>query len=336
MKCFRTYLLLVSLFFSEHVLSQDVHFSQYYFSPLSLNPANTGNYDGAYRFFGNYRSQWREISDTYNTYSAGADFNFFPSNVHTSAGFIFISDQSGGNLIVNKVMPSFAIHRSFAKFKVHLGVQPGVVFKSIDFSKNSFPNQLNWDIGSYDNTMPNLETGMSQRITYFDLNVGGGISRRFGKIEPEIGYAFFHVNEPKESFFDENNRLPIRQNGNMAITYYANRFLIFSGHSMFGFTKEVTNWVSGLTMEFVLNNNPLYRNSFFAGFMWRSGLERNPDAGIATLGFRFEQYTFGFSYDVTQSKLKTSVDSRGAFEIALIYKAFNTRLTVKELSCERY
>ncbi|HQQ95111.1 MAG TPA: type IX secretion system membrane protein PorP/SprF, partial [Bacteroidia bacterium] len=67
----RSGILLVLIFYGTLYKAQDVHFSQYYFSPLSLNPANTGNYDGNYRFFGNYRSQWREISEAYDTYSAG-------------------------------------------------------------------------------------------------------------------------------------------------------------------------------------------------------------------------------------------------------------------------
>ena len=74
----------------EKMNAQDIHFSQFYFSPLSLNPANTGNYKGDYRLFGNYRSQWRDISKAYNTFSAGGDFNIYPSNQNVSGGLIFI------------------------------------------------------------------------------------------------------------------------------------------------------------------------------------------------------------------------------------------------------
>lgn len=318
------------------VPAQDVHFSQYYFSPLTLNPANTGNYDGDYRFFGNYRSQWRELSQAYNTYSAGGDFNVYPANINCSGGFLFLSDKSGGNLAITKIMPSLAIHHTFAKFRLNFGIQPGLVIKTIDFYANTFPNQLNWNTGQYDNALPNFETGVVQRFSFFDFNTGASVARKFGKIEPELGYAFFHLNQPKESFFQTNNRLGIRQTGTISLKYYMNRFLILQGHSMYGFTSEVSDWVSGLNIELVLMKNQLYKNSIFAGFMWRSGLERNPDAGIATIGFNYEKYTFGFSYDLTLSQLKTSVDSKGAFEIAIIYKAFNTRLIKKEISCERY
>src|SRR5690242_12174306 len=112
--------------------SQDMHFSQYYLSPLTLNPANTGNYRGDYRFFGNYRSQWRDLDKGYNTFTAGGDLNMYPNNFNISPGILFMSDKSSLNLNVTKVIPSFAIHLKPGGFKIHLGVQPAVVFKSID------------------------------------------------------------------------------------------------------------------------------------------------------------------------------------------------------------
>jgi len=314
-----------------------VHFSQYYFSPLTLNPANTGNYDGDYRFFANYRSQWREIGESYDTYSAGGDFNFFPQSIHCSGGFVFVNDRSGGNLNVTKVLPSFAVHHSFWGFNFHGGIQPGFVIKTIDFYNNTFPNQMNWATGQFDNTLPNMESNVSQRFSFLDLNAGIGVSKRFGKIEPHLGYSWFHLNQPKESFLLNNdNRIPIRQMANILLRLYATKNFIIEGHSMYGFTSEVSDWVSGVNLEIILKQNLLYKNSIFFGAMWRSGFERNPDAGILTTGFHYEKYTFGFSYDITLSKLKTSVDMKGAFEIAIIYKAFNNHLPKREVNCDRF
>ncbi len=316
--------------------AQDIHFSQFYFSPLSLNPANTGNYKGDYRFFGNYRSQWRDISKAYNTFSAGGDFNIHPSNQNVSGGLIFINDKSGGNLKIMKIMPSAAFHKKIAGYNLHIGIQPGVVIKSIDFYSHSFPNQLNWNTGKFDNTLANTETGVNQRFTYFDLNTGFAASKKFGKIEPEIGYTLFHVNKPKESFLSLVNKLPVRQAYNLGLNYYLNPKIILRGYTMYGYTTKVSDWVSGLNLEYVLSKNVFFTNSVFAGFMWRDGFKRNPDAGIVTAGMNYQNYTIGFSYDITFSQLKTAVESKGAFEIALIYKGKNTRLSKKAVPCERY
>jgi type IX secretion system PorP/SprF family membrane protein len=316
--------------------AQDIHFSQYYFSPLSLNPANTGNYKGDYRLFGNYRSQWRDLDKGYNTYSFGGDANFFPSNLELSGGLIFINDLSAKNLGVTKIFPSGAWHTKLAGFRLHLGLQPGLVIKSVDFNKHSYPNQLNWEKGYFDSSLPNHEAG-GQRFSYFDLNIGGLVSRRMGKFEPELGAAFFHVNNPPESFADsKRSRLPMRNVFNAAVTASVTPAIIAKVHSMYGATTKATDWITGVQMEYVLARDPFYHNSVFVGFMWRDGLSRNTDAGIATIGVNYGPYTLGLSYDVTVSELKTSVDSKGAYEIALIYRAKSSRLTTRVVPCERY
>jgi type IX secretion system PorP/SprF family membrane protein len=329
-------ILLLCIFVTQIIFAQDVHFSQYYLSPLSLNPANTGNYKGDYRFFGNYRSQWKDISKAYSTFSAGGDMSFYPQNQQVSGGLLFINDKSGGNLMVNKILPSAAIHRKISGFNLHAGIQPGIVIKTIDFYSHSFPDQLNWNTGKFDNTLQNNETNVSQRFTYFDLNAGFAASRKFGKWEPEIGLSYLHLNRPKESFLSNTNRLPVRQAYNLGLSYYLNSLIILKAYTLYGTTTKVNDMVSGFNVEYILSKGPFFTNSVFAGVMWRDGYQRNADAGIATIGMNYSHYTIGFSYDITRSKLKTAVDSRGAFEVALIYRAKNTRLTKKAIPCERY
>jgi type IX secretion system PorP/SprF family membrane protein len=317
--------------------SQDVHFSQYYFSPLTLNPANTGNFKGDYRAFGNYRSQWRTLDKGYNTYSAGGDINFYPKNLNVAGGLVFLNDLSAQYLSVTKILPSVALHKKIAGFKLHAGIQPGIVIKTIDFYKHSFPNQLNWNTGGFDNTLPNFETNVGQRFTYFDLNAGFSASRKMGRLEPSLGFAMFHINRPRESFLaDKTNRLPVRQAYNMGLSYDLTRSLVLHLHSLYGTTTKASDWVTGLNVEYILMKDAFFTNSVFAGFMWRDGFKRNFDAGIATIGLNYSHYTIGFSYDVTRSQLKTSVDSKGAYEIAIIYRAKSTRLSKKVIPCERY
>ncbi len=321
---------------SNLFFAQDIHFSQYYLSPLTLNPANTGNYRGDYRFFGNYRTQWRELN-AYNSFSAGGDFNVFPKNLNFSGGLIFINDKSGGNLNINKIFPSAAYHVKLFGIKCHAGIQPGLVIKSIDFYAHSFPNQLNWITGSFDNTLPNTEPNVGLRSAYMDINAGVGASKKIGKWEPEFGFAMFHINRPNESLLKDNkNKLPIRQMYHVGVNYYLNSKLILRFHNLYGYTAKASDWVTGINAEYVLFNDAFFTNSVFAGFMWRAGINRNSDAGIATAGLNYKNYTLGVSYDVTFSKFRTSVNSRGALEIAFIYRGKSTRLTQKVIPCERY
>ena len=53
--------------------AQDPQFSQYFSSPLSLNPAFTGYYDGTHRIASNFRNQWVGAGDPFTTASVSFD-----------------------------------------------------------------------------------------------------------------------------------------------------------------------------------------------------------------------------------------------------------------------
>ena len=74
-KIYAVVLLILSVGYS---FAQDIHFSQYYASPLTLNPALTGLVNGAFRASFNYRNQWFNIPTLntiapYQTYQALVD-----------------------------------------------------------------------------------------------------------------------------------------------------------------------------------------------------------------------------------------------------------------------
>ncbi len=316
--------------------AQDIHFSMYNLSPLSMNPANTGNYKGDWRIMGNYRSQWREISKSYNTYSIGGDMNLYPYNQNVAAGIYFISDKSGGNLNVNKIFVSGAIHKKIAGFKLGIGLQPGVVIKSLDINSHTFPNQLNWGTGQFDNTLANNETFVKQRMVYFDLNAGFCASKRFKKFEPEIGGSFFHLTSPNESFYAGKNKLPIRQIYFASLRYFATEKFAVVPNMVANITTKANDWIFGANLEYTLSKNTFFENKIFGGFMWRKGVKRISDAAIVNIGFKQNNYTIGFSYDINVSPLKTATSYKGAYEIALIYTGKNTRISKKQIPCDRY
>ena len=324
------------LFCAVFGFAQDIHFSMYNLSPLTMNPANTGNYRGDWRIMGNYRSQWKEISKAYNTFSIGGDMNFYPSNQNIAAGIFFINDKSGGNLSINKIFISGAFHKKTRGYKLSVGIQPGIVIKSIDFNSNTFPNQLNWNTGSFDNTLQNNEPFIRQRTIYFDLNAGFNISKRMKKIEPEIGGSFFHLTNPNESFYANQNKLTLRQIYFASLRCFINKKIAVVPNTVVNITTKANDWIFGLNLEYTLSKDVFFENKVFGGFMWRKGVQRISDAAIVNLGMKFKNYTIGFSYDINVSPLKTSTGLKGAYEIALIYTGKSTRIIKKQIPCDRY
>src|SRR4249920_3845660 len=61
--------------------AQDPHFSQFFASPLTLNPAFTGKFDGEWRLAANHRDQWPSIPKAYVTTSASLDFGILKNRI---------------------------------------------------------------------------------------------------------------------------------------------------------------------------------------------------------------------------------------------------------------
>src|ERR1035437_9240949 len=74
----KIYAILLFAICTGFTYAQDIHFSQYYASPLTLNPALTGLVNGVFRASLNYRNQWFNIPTQntiapYQTYQASFD-----------------------------------------------------------------------------------------------------------------------------------------------------------------------------------------------------------------------------------------------------------------------
>ena len=58
---------------NQSVKGQDPHFSQFSFTPLQLNPALTGIFNGNTRISNTYRSQWSGLGNGYKTIHISVD-----------------------------------------------------------------------------------------------------------------------------------------------------------------------------------------------------------------------------------------------------------------------
>ena len=91
-------LFLISVTAAIVIKAQDPHFSQFFSSPLTLNPAFTGKFDGEWRLAANHRDQWPSIPKAYVTTSASFDFGILKSKIPKGdvfgIGISGLSDQS--------------------------------------------------------------------------------------------------------------------------------------------------------------------------------------------------------------------------------------------------
>src|ERR1700749_2248549 len=104
------------VFLAASASAQDPHFSQFFASPLTLNPAFTGKFDGSLRLIANYRNQWPSIPNAYITEAGSVDFSILRTKMGNNVlgvGFSGLSDQSGnGALKLNYGSLSLSFHKS--------------------------------------------------------------------------------------------------------------------------------------------------------------------------------------------------------------------------------
>jgi type IX secretion system PorP/SprF family membrane protein len=199
--------------------AQDLHFSQFFNSPLLTNPANTGFIpDADYRIGANYRNQWSSVMNVpYKTMSIFGDGQLFRDRLENGwlgIGGVIISDEAGsGSLKSTKVYGSLAYHQMLANSSLlSMGFNVGWANKRIDGSKLKFPDQF--DGKFFDNTLPTSVALSANNISYLDVQAG--LNYAYFPQENmylNAGYSIHHVNRPKETFFNDttnNGRIAMR------------------------------------------------------------------------------------------------------------------------------
>src|SRR5947209_5190581 len=105
----RNTVLIILLLCSFNVVkAQDPNFSQFFASPLTLNPALTGKFDGTLRVAGNYRNQWPTINNAFTTYTASVDAGILKGKIpefdQFGVGVLAFSDKAGNGILQNNAI----------------------------------------------------------------------------------------------------------------------------------------------------------------------------------------------------------------------------------------
>jgi len=303
--------------------AQDPHFSQFFASPLTLNPAFTGLFSGDFRIAGNYRSQWRSIATPYITGTISADFNILKNVISYTdiwgVGVMALYDKTGGGALVsNYIAISTAYHKGLDPEGNHtlaIGLQGAWMQKRVDQSKLIFENQI--DNNGYNPGLPSSETLTNPKISYFDPNVGilyNGLVGEASNIY--LGASYYHITQPTETFMSQNNnRLSYRYtiHGGGSFPVHGINRIHASALYMKQSTASETSFGAayGFNLSGVPDDNP---TMFYLGGWYRLKDAINPYVGLEIGGFNV-----GVSYDLNVSSLKPASNYRGGMEISVIY-----------------
>lgn len=316
--------------------AQDIHFSQFYASPLSLNPALTGFMNSDFRLVDNYRNQWFTLSAPYVSNAISFDLPVYTKNKRFGAGIMAMTDASGDSkLSVSKLYGSFSYGFKFGKNNLNIGFQPGIVSKNFDLSGATFPDQYNKETGLFDPTLPTSGGGFSSQVTYFDLNAGIYWTYEFEKWQPELGLSAQHINEPNESFTNSGNKLKHRKTGFGGFSIQTNERFVINPMMYYIELNGASEFVAGSNFIIKQNNGNLIQSVFWGAYA-RTGINRNMDAAIVMGGIKFKDFKLGLSYDLNISGLSPVTQYQGAVELSIIYTKFNKFSDRITIPCERF
>jgi type IX secretion system PorP/SprF family membrane protein len=189
--------------------AQDIHFSQYYMSPMHLNPAMTGVMNCNGRLMANYRNQWASVlkSNAFKTYSAAYDMSMPIGRYDFFGGGISLMGDQAGSLdfasMQGKLSASYSKRMGGYRKQNHylvVGAEGGAVQRSINFANARYGTQHNGE-GAFDPSQATNENFTSNSFVFGD--VGAGLLW-FTTIDQNnsfnIGAAAAHLNRANQSF----------------------------------------------------------------------------------------------------------------------------------------
>lgn len=320
--------------------AQDQHFTQFFASPLTLNPALTGMYEGKYRVSAIYREQWAKVLDApYQTISAAADFRYPVSRFQRrqrdlfGVGVLFYNDKVREiNFSTNQVMVSAAFHKALSASNdqyLSIGIQAGVAQRNINYSQLTFDDQFN---GSNGYTDPTDERLPENNFAFGDYHIGLNYSHTpERKTGVYAGVAMHHILQPELSFFyraqregEEDERL----SSTLFRKYSAYVNLRVPLSEVVQFQPRALLYIQGPHAALNAGFNFRFLANQTTGTAVHLGAWARPvrvedkfglDAVVGMIGIEYRQVLFGFSYDAHLSDLSTTRRGQGAFEFSVAY-----------------
>lgn len=319
--------------------AQDQHFAQYFASPLTLNPALTGLYEGRYRVSFIYRDQWKQSLDNpYNTFSGAADFRYYVNPRKRQykdafgVGVLFYSDRVAEiNYSTNQFMLSGAYHKSLSKDNTQtlsLGFQLGIAQRNLSYDQLTFEDEFNGTTGFEEGATG--EVFPENNFAFGDYQVGLNYSYVPKKgTAIYIGAAMHHITEPEQSFYFEatreedfqvSNNLPRKYSGYVNFRIPAGRDLQISPRALFYLQGPHLALNTGMNLRFLLND--INGAAVHVGGWMRPVQNQDDfsiDSAIGFFGLELNNFLLGMSYDIGLNQLSTNPRHQGAFELSIAY-----------------
>lgn len=296
------------VFFCFHILqlsAQYPYLTQFYANPLHTNPAMAGNAffkkSQAGRSVVQYRNQIPGSTLQHKMFLVGWDQPF--DALKGGLGASYSMDVAGnGFLTTNSLSSHYAVSfKTRWNSRLRMGLQAGVVRKSMDNSRLYFGDQIN---------LPNQFDPNAQILTRVFPFFNTGLLLTGEKYF--IGGTLFHLNQPNQSFYNNPHEV-IKRSIAIHVGY---SFIV---NELFSITPMVQFQKQPLIGEVL--GGTLFRYRFLmAGLWYRQTLDHyfDMDALAMNLGMDIKNFRINYSYDRRVSDARSAIPR--SHEISLQYR----------------
>lgn len=300
--------------------AQDVHFSQFYNAPLSLNPALAGAFEEDVRFAAAYRNQWSSVPVPYESFFGTYDQKVFPpwlGDNWLGLGGAFAYDQAGdANLSWLQLALFGAFHwRAAAGHSLSAGLQLRFGQRALEPGQFSFADQFTDSF--FDPAAPTAESFAATSAGYFSL--GSGFNWFYQPEESRsrawAGLSATHLNQPALSFMNDGTvSLPVLFTLNaQGLLELAERWDLAANllGQRQGAYQEIAGMAGG---RFHVSQDKGRELALQLGAGYRLG-----DALIGYLDVYYKNWRFGLSYDANTSPFIAATSRNGGPEFSVQY-----------------
>ena len=309
------FITLVFVISSSYLSGQDPQFTQFYANKLYLAPSFAGAVQQD-RLSMTYRNQWPSLPGTFVSYAVAYD-HFF-SNFNSGIGLLILRDVAGSGKLSTT---NFGVQYSYdIKINNWWHVRPGISFiytqTGLDFDKLLWNDQIS--VGGTTGTIeqrPGLETRgdvdfSSSALVYSD--------------KMWFGLSVDHLLKPKNSLYGNDITVPLKASlfGGTQVIRKGRLLNPIDESLSIAFLFKAQDHIKQLDLGLYWFKSPLMLGVWYRGIPVLNK-EKVGDAIAFLAGYKIEDFSIGYSYDFTISRLLSSTG--GAHEISMIYEFKTSR-----------
>jgi type IX secretion system PorP/SprF family membrane protein len=326
------FVLLLTTFLTVNKAFGQIRFSQFYSSPILINPATTGRFNKNTRVGGVFRSEKnaQEHLFTQSTFFFDSKIlsSVIPENDCFAIGIVGLSEKAMSEGIKNTYLSlSMAYQKGLdeeGKQQIGLGFQTTFARRRLEKPALLFENQIvSWMNSGYSN-IDIFQFGNAD-FSYTDVNAGliyQGIINTKSFIS--VGASMYHITKPSRIFLGGEFNLPRQIWSHVALEKnLENNKKIYTAF-LIGFSNQsVNDIITGVTYQLQINKS----NQFSFGAWLRKNIIMG-NSIIPKIGLNFKSFMLATSYDINISSNSTS--NKGASELSLIYTHAKTKEKILE------